>query len=358
MKKISVQGLIISLAFSISSTSIAETLRPVIIQNKVDPLLGEVEVPELHTTMMRPIEIPEKSKGILIMFAGLGAKTSNFGIAASTEPLAKKAIKEGFLPLGFQNPLYFHDDLTISERLKIVGNYRSTNEQVNWMVSAIRHAQQATNANEQVPLVIATRSTGSAVFLEAFHRYLNDGSFRDVFARINQVLVMGPVDHRPEAFKAWRALEEDYLSSKSGLKDDLAYDAEPAIFSEMGFASQFVDSRENEPIPKLTFIAGTNDPMVSVENQIGLAKTFQQLHPKSAVHTIVTDTFHNPASGVTYTGEHGLEVKVGTMKRLSPILTQILSEAVQKSSVASGFQLTINDEVKYLFNRCSLELNP
>ncbi len=129
-------ALTISLAVRPITSNAAEA-KPVIINGQVDENLIETEIPSLFTTMISAVS-PETSQGAIILYAGIAAKTANFGIGPSMGPIAQKAIKEGFTPYAFQNPIYFGDNQADEVREELVGSFRDTSTQVHWVADTIR----------------------------------------------------------------------------------------------------------------------------------------------------------------------------------------------------------------------------
>jgi len=319
---------------------------PVVIGGRPDPLLIETDLPNFSTTMISYGDQAFRPKGTIVVYAGLGARSKAFGIGPSLEPILKKAIKEGFAPYAFENPLY--NDSIRQHRLSY---FSTTSGQLEWLTNTSKLIASAPNVRQ--PLIIAGRSTTSALILEALHRYLSSGVYSDIFSRVDKILIMGPVDPRPAEFQKWRKIEIEYLQQRDGLLDPVAYAAEDTVYKDMRFATDAVKNVPGLKIPEITFIAGTNDPFATAAEQVSLARTFQRLHPDTKVKVIVTDTFHNPAASIEYLGKDGDTVKVKTMKRLSPILSELFSE---KRGNEPGFSIVIQPEVQHLVNACVLSL--
>ncbi len=335
--------------FDIGSSYAAETSTSVSLNGQLDQDIVEIDVPELFTSMMATRVQVESASSVLVLYGRLGAKSKNFGIAASMSPIAKKAIKEKLEPVGFQNPVYYQDSNAEPDRHGIVNKFGSTSAQVEWLVATLRYTLK--NLSPSKKLIVGGRSTGSSIILEALHRYLKSGEFSDVFSRIDHILIMGLVDHRPEQFKLWREAEDQFLN-KHDYFDQTSSDIEPAIYKDMEYANSRAEFSVLK-VPSVTVIVGINDQLTSAQTQIALARTISDLHPQLSMNVVVTDTSHNPASSVEYLDRNGKTIVVKTMKRLSPILANIFSPNYN-SDAKAGMSLQIQPEAEHAFNSCNL----
>lgn len=276
--------------------------------------------------------------GVIGLFAGLGGNAAIHGVGPSMAPVANKALKQKYIPVAFENPIYYQSTLSSSQRMALIGQYLTLPHQLSWINQAAKTVVQ--NAKPGVPIVLAGRSTGSSLLLESLHRYIKNGDNADVYSKVSRILVMGPLDHRQEAFDIWKAKEVAYLTGST--VDQFALNAEPEIFKAMSYASEATPA-SGRKVPEVVFVIGTNDPLSTAETQIKLAREFQRLHPELSVKAVVTDTHHNPASSLRYQLA-GKEIEVKTMKRLGPILlSHILSTPTEG---ASGFHLNVQEEAK------------
>lgn len=280
----------------------------------------------------------EDAVGVIVLVGGLGGNAAVHGIEKSMYNIAMKAIKQKYIPVGFENLIYFQSHLPFDQRLALVGSYAKLDPQISKLAQAwrftIRHSRPSAR------LVTGGRSTGSSLILEALHRDIKNNEFRDIFSRIKRILIMGAVDHRPEPFRRWKDIETAYLSDKD--VDRFALNIEPQLFESMSYLSEFAVSKDNREFPEIVFVIGTNDPLSTAEEQIRLAREFQALHPNLSVKAIVTDTNHNPASSSSYELD-GKKINVGQMKRLGPILISDIF-SIPTTIKPKAFSLVIQPE--------------
>lgn len=326
-------------------------------KGNIEKNLVEDDLPQLYSSFVTQNPSTKNQNtpnGLMVLFPGLGAKTKFYGIGASMAPIANKSIKLGWTPFAFQNPLYFRDDLPNEEREALVGHFKSLDKQLHWVSESINFA--VNNSVNTERLVLSGRSTGSALILEALHRYLTSNQFADVFSKVQSILIMGPIDPRPDKMQKWLRAEQNFLDTSPHLEDKFANQADPEILKQMKFSHQKVLSSTAKHIPKVYFVLGTNDPITALNDQINFVKYFHENHPQVEIEAIISDTDHNPVTSLNYLDPNAKPVKVGTMKRFSPILEDILKN--NSSSVTAGLTFKVKEEAlawhplcRYLLSR-------
>jgi hypothetical protein len=316
-----------------------------------NPNLVETDLTELFTTELSSVVIPSNRAGSLILFAGVGAKSKNYGIGATMTPIANSVLKLNILPYAFQNPLYFEDDNDDQTREIMIGHFKNAQNQLEWMAASVRSVIAKTPAGERI--VVAGRSTGAALLLELLHRYIKSGEYADIFQKVDDLLIMGAVDHRPDQFKKWYEREKAWLDGQEQIFDRYAYSCEVEMFRGFHYASDFVNASARK-VPTINYIIGARDQMLTIKDQLDLSRQVQRTLGGVSFNVMISDTAHNPAASIAIEKDGKRIMIAKSMERLKPILSQIYSTPV--GSQKPGYHLTVRPEAVEFVNECGILL--
>lgn len=312
--------------------------------------LSEAEFPKLKTSIMYPAaglyqtskDAKVKPKGIVILFGGTGAKSKAFGIGASMSPLANKLLKMGYVPIAFQNPMYWRDERPDSERQSDVDYFGTTKAQTNWMYEAISFVYDNIPNDLQhlrERLSIGSRSTGTAVFLEIVSAYYHDPTKFSLVSKVKSHLAMGPLSHKEPDLGKWIATEKnDILTDPESPPDWIVHAKDRPIFEDMHYLVEkpLMFAVHHEAVPSIFFTVGALDEISPPEDQWRMIKEFSHGHPNIPVEIDFLDTRHNPVGSVGYAPDLSLpdkKIKVRTMERISALLPRFLSEDTSSRKV-------------------------
>jgi hypothetical protein len=294
-----------------------------------DKRLREVLIPSLSTTMLynsQKYPSAEASK-VFALFGGTGAAVEYSGIGVSSKLLADTIIEEGGDAYAFQNPLYYNSD-NPSGRGEIIEKYKSLESQTRWMAHCLEFLlkqQSESISGGHKSLWIATQSTSTGVLLQLIDDYFHNKQYAKIVERIEGGFVTGLLGYEPILFEAWLAKEKDFLR-KAGKADELVLATEETIWPHMTWASKGKGGRvsRNTYGPKLFFMGGTNDPLISPNDQLKVLRAFYELHPQLDITMVLSDTFHIPFNRLKYKNIKDKIVKAGVMDRVNPYIKSIV----------------------------------
>jgi len=314
------------------------------------PNILEHHLEDLYTDQLIVTKKIPNLRGKLILFAGLGAKSKDYGVGATFSSTASSMMKLGIEVTAFQNPIYFRDYLPDEERLELVKPFAKVDNLIRWMAQVVRKAISETPPG--IPIALGGRSFGSALLYELLHRYVEYGEYKDIFERINDIIPMGTVDHRPEQFQLWHTYQEVYLKrERPEVRDEVASQLEIEIFKEFKYAQPILKEQPNLNMPEIHHIIGIWDEVLrELTVQIELARHLAQIYPNAKFHVRILDTKHNPGSSVAYKDESGETIVVKEMERFKPILLDIFDP--NRKPQVEHYVEDVIPQAQFEYNKC------
>ena len=291
-------------------------------------------------------------KAVIIALPGSGGKAEDYGVEASIAKLASGMLKKGINVIGAELPLYYGHDIPGFNRDKIINYYQDLNHFLDWdyaltemIVSKVREMEDTYDL-PRVPIIAVGRSTGSAIWSEAEHRYIIGDPRAAAMKEISSINVWGINGHTPEDMERWIAREKEFDLEHGGLEHR---DVEVTLASEELFKQMTWQTGERpkelseanlipppeHSIPSVYAIVSKGDVFSSSADQIRIMKDFANHHPTMRTKVIGTDTKHDPSAQVEYDDLNGVHRKVETMERVKPILLEQLE--VQHPPVGFNF---------------------
>ncbi|MBX9769473.1 MAG: hypothetical protein K2X47_19510 [Bdellovibrionales bacterium] len=199
---------------------------PVVVDGTPSNKLFHAPFDDLATTVMYTNQniISRHTKALFIMFGGTGARSHSHGIGATMGGLAMKV--RGILgdAIAFQNPLYFQDHLSDTDRATIIRQFTPASAQTSWMAKALEYAIAPTldeKGNPKIPIYLFTRSSGTLVAGQLSDDYFLEKPGSEIFGKLTGWIGSGLLPHEQPHLDQWIASElELFLKAEQKVRDE------------------------------------------------------------------------------------------------------------------------------------------
>ena len=308
-------------------------------------------LPQLHTTVLytqNGLVFPTE-KAVLITLAGTGGNPAMYGIANSMTKVANAMLKFEVNTLAFENPLYDRFDEPGFDRTETINHYQNISSQMDWLYDVVtfvvERVEKLHGPDTHIPILVAGRSTGSALWQEAYHRYLLGDPRARIIGKISMINVWGINGHSPRDIARWTSLERETFDSHADSEDPLVVKASKFLFEHMSWQSGLIPEDLKGDLlsrpapdsgPTIVPVVSMKDAYSTQEDQLRVLSEFGQAHPGAKVLVYQLGTGHDPSAGYSETDQSGNVIKREPMEMVKPIL---LDEVFNRIHVPSGVHI-------------------
>lgn len=150
--------------------------------------LWEVPYDPLATRLMvgSPELVSANAKAVVVLLAGTGAKSSQYGIGPTMRPVASHLFKveRDIDVIAAENPVYFEQHLGEAHRKTVLDKYATLAGQSRWLTQFLEliAGQIPRDAQGRLtkPIYVVTRSTSTTVLLQLIRDYIAGANGCDV----------------------------------------------------------------------------------------------------------------------------------------------------------------------------------